>query len=137
MFLCVTIPCIEITLHTLSTNNGIVRFPRLKETLLSLEPGTAPGSGGLRPEFLIALGERMEAEELALLEEFGLAYTSGELPPWLYRLWLSMQTVPLYKTAEKEDVRPLGIRHSLPRLFHREVMRPQRGSQSVLTVIPS
>ena len=100
----------------------IEKFRGLRESLLSLQPGTSPGSGGMRPEYLIALGERLEQTDLDLLEEFGLAYVAGDLPPWLYSLWLSLQTVPLYKTAERKRVRPLGIRHSLPRLFHREVM---------------
>ena len=53
---------------------------------------------------------------------FALAYTGGSLPAWFYRLWLSLSTVPIYKTAEQQDVRPLGIRHSLVRVFHWEVM---------------
>ena len=70
-------------------------FRGLRETLLALEPGTSPGSGGMRPEFLVALGERMEDEEVEVLERFGMAYVSGDLPAWFYRLWLSLQTVPL------------------------------------------
>ena len=76
----------------------------------------------MRPEYLVALGERMGEREMEDLEEFGLSYTAGDLPPWLYRLWLSTQTVPLYKSAEKEGIRPIGIRHTLPWLFHSEVI---------------
>ena len=47
-------------------------FSQLRETLLSLEPGTSPGSGGCRPEYLVALGERMEDREIELLEAFAL-----------------------------------------------------------------
>ena len=97
-------------------------FSQLRETLLSLEPGTSPGSGGCRPEYLVALGEKLEDREVELLEAFALAYTAGSLPAWFYRLWLSLSTVPIYKTAEQQDVRPLGIRHSLVRVFHQEVM---------------
>ena len=97
-------------------------FSQLRETLLSLEPGTSPGSGGCRPEYLVALGEKMEDREIERLEAFILAYTAGSLPAWFYRLWLSLSTVPLYKTAEQRDVRPLGIRHSLVRVCHMEVM---------------
>merc|ERR1711867_61898 len=99
----------------------IEAFRGLRETLLALEPGTSPGSGGLRPEFLVALGESMEDEEVEVLERLGMAYVSGDLPPWFYRLWLSLQTVPMYKTAQQSDVRPLGVRHTLTRVFHREV----------------
>ena len=104
----------------------IDKFRGLKESLLSLQPGTSPGSGGMRPEYLIALGERMEQGDLDLFEQFGLAYVAGDLPSWFYCLWLSLQTVPLFKTAEKDRVRPLGIRHSLTRLFHKEVMIQHR-----------
>ena len=97
-------------------------FSQLREDLLSLEPGTSPGSGGCRPEYLVALGERMEDREIERLEAFSLAYTAGSLPPWFYRLWLSLSTVPIYKKAEQRDVQPLGIRHSLVRVCHKEVM---------------
>ena len=56
------------------------------------------------------------------MEELGLDYVAGKLPPWFYRLWLSVQTVPLNKTADRQAIRPLGIRHPLARLFHKEVM---------------
>ena len=65
------------------------------------------------PEYLVALGERMEDREIELLETFALAYTAGSLHDWFYRLWLSLSTVPIYKTAEQQDVRPVGIRHLL------------------------
>ena len=52
-------------------------FRHLRTALLSLSPGTVPGSGGLRNEFLTALGERMEDEELRLLKDLGLAYSAA------------------------------------------------------------
>ena len=55
-----------------------------------------------------------------------MAYIAGELPAWMYLVWLSIQTVALYKTADRTDVRPLGLRNSLIKLFHKEVI-----SQSV------
>ena len=58
----------------------------LRELLLSLNSGTAPGAGGLRNEYLTALGERMEPDELKLFEEFGMAYASCELPEWFYKI---------------------------------------------------
>ena len=64
----------------------------------------------------------MEQRGVELLEQFFLAYTAGELPPWFYRLWLSLATVPMYKTVQKDELRPLGIRHSLVRLCHAEVI---------------
>ena len=57
-------------------------FQDLRECLLTLETkrGTSPGSGGMRPEYLVALGERMEARELEDLEAFCLAYTTWGAP---------------------------------------------------------
>ena len=46
----------------------------LRDSLKALLPGSAPGCGGMRPEFLRVLGEEMEEEDMAILEEFGLAY---------------------------------------------------------------
>ena len=107
--------------------NPIESFSSLRESLLSLEPGKSPGSGGMRPEYLQVLGERMEDEEIALLEQFALTYTSGAHPDWFYRLWLTLQTVPLYKTVQQQDVRPLGIWHSLIRVMHGEVVAQSIG----------
>ena len=97
-------------------------FSCLREALLSLQPGSSPGCGGCRPEYLMALGEQMEQSELELMEHFILAYAAGDLPAWFYRLWLSLSTVPLFKNEEKQQVRPLGIRHTLVRLAHAEVI---------------
>ena len=68
----------------------------------------------------------MEDEGIRLLEQFALAYIAGELPAWMYLVWLSIQTVALFKSADRTDVRPLGLRNSLIKLFHKEVI-----SQSV------
>ena len=95
----------------------------LRQTLLSLEPGTSPGSGGMRPKYHVALGERLEDSDIDLLEEFGLSYLNGDLPPWLYRLWLSLQIIPLFKSDEKNDVCPLGVRNRLIQLFHKGAMK--------------
>ena len=64
----------------------------------------------------------MTDEEIKLWEELGLAYTSGELPNWFYMVWLSLQTVAPYKTADRNAVRPLGLRNSLTKVFHKEPM---------------
>ena len=47
---------------------------------------------------------------------------SGKLPSWFYLLWLSLQTVAPFKTSEKTTVRPLGMRNTLVKVFHKEVM---------------
>ena len=109
----------SVPLHT-----PIDSFAGLRESLLSQDAnrGSSPGSGGMRPEYLVALGERLDEREMENLEEFGLKYVAGKLPAWLYRLWLSTQTVPMHKTSAQDAVRPIGIRHSWPRLFHKEVI---------------
>ena len=66
--------------ETVSNIKPIDSFKNLRSSLLSLNPGTAAGSGGLRNEYLVAMGERMEDQEINLLEEFDLAYSACELP---------------------------------------------------------
>ena len=109
----------SVPLHT-----PIDSFIGLRESLLALDAnrGSSPGCGGMRPEFLVALGDRLDEREMENLEEFGLKYVSGSLPAWLYRLWLTTQTVPMHKTSAQDAVRPIGIRQSWPRLFHKEVI---------------
>ena len=107
---------------TVSNIKPIDSFRNLRSSLLSLNPGTAAGSGGLRNEYLVAMGERMEDQELNLLEEFGLAYSACELPSWFYRVWQTLQTVAPYKDIDQEFVRPLGLKNSLIKTFNKEVM---------------
>ena len=94
----------------------------LRDRLKALLPGSAPGCGGMRPEFLRVLGESMEEEDMILLEEFGLAYLQGDLPKWFYPIWLTVQTVPIFKTSGRCAVRPLGLRTPLLKIFHKEVV---------------
>ena len=97
-------------------------FRDIRHTFLSLLPGVSPGAGGYRNEYLIALGERMEDREIRLFEELGLEYLSGSLPSWFYRVWLCIQTVPLFKNAGQKDVRPLGLRNNLIKSYHKEAI---------------
>ena len=85
--------------ETVPNIKPIDSFKNMRRSLLSLNPGTAAGSGGLKNEYLIALGERMEESEIKLLEEFGLAYSSCELPSWFYKVWQTLQTVAPYKDS--------------------------------------
>ena len=64
----------------------------------------------------------MEDEEIKMMEELGLEYLSGSLPSWFYQVWLTMQTVAPYKDEDHEAVRPLGLRNSLIKVFHKEPM---------------
>ena len=76
----------------------------------------------LCPPALVDSGKRLEDEEIQLLERFSLAYIRTELPSWFYKVWLTLQTMALLKTAERTEVRPLGLRNSLVKVIHREVM---------------
>ena len=94
----------------------------LRDSLKALLPGSAPGCGGMRPEFLKVIGEDMEEEDMLVLEEFGLAYLQGDLPKWFYPIWLTVQTVPIFKTSGRCAVRPLGLRTPLLKVFHKQVV---------------
>ena len=61
-----------------------------------------------------------------LLEQFGLRYLTGQLPPWWYKVWLSLTTVALYKNVDQEAVRPVGIEPCLARSLHKLVTRENR-----------
>ena len=98
----------------------------LKETLLNLPTGVSPGTGGLRGEFLACLAEVWDDNTMGLLEEFGMLYLNGHLPPWWYRVWGSVTTVPLFKTVERETVRPVGVRNPLIRTLHSRVIKENR-----------
>ena len=91
----------------------------LQESWLNLKPGVSPGPGGLRGEFLTTLAEVWEPSDFLLMEQFGLQYFNGSLPPWLYTVWLSIQTVPIFKTAERDTVRPLSLQNPLVRSLNR------------------
>ena len=62
--------------------NSVENLKGLRDSLLKLEGGKSPGTGGLRAEFLIVLAEKMDEEQMELLESFGIRYLGGDLPPW-------------------------------------------------------
>ena len=100
----------------------------LREELQSLAPGTAPGCGGLRPEYLSLLGRQLSEAGFERMKDFGMKYLQGSLRPWFYVCWLSVQTVPIFKSAERESVRPLGLRNPLLKTFHRMVSKENRNA---------
>lgn len=53
----------------------------LKEALVALELGSVPGTGGMRPEFLVTLGKKMSEEDMGRMEEHGMAYLNGVYHP--------------------------------------------------------
>ena len=98
----------------------------LRGVLLDLQAGVSPGTGGMRPEFLTCLAEVWNEEQMELLEQFGMRYLTGQLPAWWYKVWLSLTTVPLYKTPEQQSVRPVGIEPCLARTLHKMVNSENR-----------
>ena len=98
----------------------------LKEALLSLGTGSAPGTGGMRGEFLTTLAEVMQEGEMTRLEDFCMLYLTGSLPAWFYGVWGSVTTVPLHKTRERITLRPVGVMTPLIRTLHSMVIRENR-----------
>ena len=62
------------------------------------------------------------------IEDFGMRYLSGSLPPWFDKVWLSQETVALFKTKEKsnKELRPISMRNPLLKSLHRESFRQNR-----------
>ena len=117
---------------TVSKGHCVDSLSCLRESLLGLPTGVSPGSGGLRGEFLTALAEVWEDEEMELLEHFSLLYLNGEcgdleMPKWWYRVWGSVTTVPLWKTLGKVGIRPVGVPNPLRRTLHRCVIQQNHG----------
>ena len=108
--------------HSVTKGEAVPNLRGLREGLLNLRRLGSPGTGGLRPEYLITLGEDLQAPQMELLESFGVRYLNGELPGWFYRVFLTCQTVPLFKTKERTGIRPIGVRNPLLRVLHREVV---------------
>ena len=50
------------------------------------------------------------------------------VPPWWYKVWLSLTTVALYKTPEQDTVRPIGIEPCLARTLHKIVNRRNKAT---------
>ena len=98
----------------------------LRESLINMKGGVSPGCGGLCQEYLTVLGCHLNQEAMQHMEDFGMKYLRGNLPPWFYCCWLTVQCVPLYKTEGRDTVRPLGLRNPLLKSFHREVSRANR-----------
>ena len=103
------------------------RMEGLKEDLLGLDVGVAPGFGGLRNEHLRCLGEVWDDSKFSGLETFSLRYVNGELAPWFYKVWGSVSTFPLFKNSLRDTLRPVGVKSSLVRAIHKKVVKKNRG----------
>ena len=98
----------------------------LRESLINLKPGIIPGCGGFRQEYLSLLGRKLSDEGMRNMEDFRMRYLRAELREWFYPCWLTVQCVPLFKTAEKDTLRPLGLRNPLAKMFNKEVVLGNR-----------
>ena len=56
------------------------------------------------------------------------AFLSGHLPPGWCRVWGSVITVPLFKTGERETVRPVRVGNPLIHTLHSRVISENRGA---------
>ena len=104
----------------------------LREAFLALKGGVAPGTGQLRPEFLVALAEVWEEGENSnvweLVDNFAMRHIQGKFSPWYYKACMTVETVGLYKTANQEasQVRPVGMRNPWIKTMHKEVVKQNK-----------
>ena len=119
-------PAAEGELPEVTRASPIDHLMGLRDSLLTLDKAISPGTGGLRPEYLVTIAEIMDGQQMSMLEDFGLRYLRGELPHWFTAVWLTVNTVPIHKTAQQDTIRPLGIRNPLIKAMHKEVMKENR-----------
>ena len=108
--------------QTLTKVSPIDQIKNLWGTLLSFPAAVDSGSRGLRNQYLVALGESMKDHKMKQLDRLGMANIMAKLPTWFYMVWLSLQAIALYKSAEEADVGPFSLRNSLIKVFNREVL---------------
>ena len=100
----------------------------LRELFGDLERGKAAGPGGMRPEFLVVLGQVLGEEDMERLERHATRCLNGLYPAWFHRCLGAVTTVPLYKDVLQNDtaIRPLGISPSFVRCIERASARQNR-----------
>ena len=84
----------------------------------------------MKNEYLRCAGQNWDDREIGAFEEFGLKYLNVALPPWFYKVTSSVSTVALFKSATQDPtlLRPVGVKSSLIRLLHGEVITSNRGA---------
>ena len=108
-------------------------FNGLSGEFHNLKSGVAPGTGGMRPEFLVSLAEVWDEENSNsnawdLVNYFCMQYVSGGMPPWFYQAVMTVETVGLFKTAErhKEKLRPIGMRNPFIKTIHKDIIKQNK-----------
>ena len=102
----------------------------LREAFLMLKGGVAPGTGQLRPEFLVTLAEVWEEgiNVWEMVNNFAMRHIQGNFPPWYFKACMTVETVGLYKTANQDasQVRPVGMRNPWIKTMHKEVVKQNK-----------
>ena len=106
---------------SVTRGQSVDQIRELREALLDLERGSASGPGGMKPDFLIALGEVLEEEDMARLEQHSLRCLNGDYPAWFHTCLGAVTTVPLYKNKQcsNSQIRPLGVASCFVRCIER------------------
>ena len=95
-----------------------------------MKGGVAPGTGQLRPEFLVTLAEVWEegSSPWDLVDSFAMRHVSGDFPPWYYKVCMTVETVGMFKTAAQDPkfVRPIGMKNPYIKDTHKEVVRQNK-----------
>ena len=70
----------------------------MRDSWLALKGGVAPGTGQLRPEFLVTLAEVWEedSDSWEMVNSFGMRHVNGDFPPWYYKVCIRVCHSPLF-----------------------------------------
>lgn len=114
--------------ETVVLKSPVSNLKGLRNSLKNLKrkKGSSPGAGGCRPEYLVTLGEVMQADRMEMFEDVCLLYLNSKLPPWFYQVFLTTRTVAPYKDNTHGPVWPIGVQHPLPRVLGSYVVQENK-----------
>ena len=116
--------------QSVSKGQAVDTMRTLRDSFLALKAGVAPGTGQLRPEFLVTLAEVWEegSSSWDMVDSFAMRHVSGSFPPWYYKVIMTAETVGMFKTAGQDPslVRPIGMRNPYTKAIHKEVVRQNK-----------
>ena len=111
---------------SVTKGQAVYSMKQLRNAFLRLRGGVAPGTGQLRPGFLITLAEVWEEDDEIWnrVNDFAMRHVQGAFPPWYYKVCMTVETVGMYKTAGQDPslVRPIGMRNPWIKTIHKEVV---------------
>ena len=115
---------------TVSKGQCVDTMKSLRDSWLSLKGGVAPGTGQLRPEFLVTLAEVWDenSDSWDMVNSFAMRHVNGDFPPWYYKVCMSVETVGMYKTAAQDpsQLRPIGMKNPYIKEMHKQVIKQNR-----------